>query len=96
MELCESLIEHRIFEVTQFAFVMLDRFASRMGARELERFEGWLERDLADNWAAVDTLCPHTVGTMVRANPELVGRVKSWSRSSNRWLRRASAVTFIL
>ncbi len=28
--------------------------------------------------------------------PELVGEVRSWARSSNRWLKRASAVSFIV
>jgi len=32
----------------------------------------------------------------VRNHPELASRVAGWSGSDNRWLRRASAVTFIL
>ncbi len=96
MELCDILLEKRIFEVTIFALDFLERFADRLGEPELLRMEKWLEDDLCDNWAAVDTLCPHVVGPMLRNHAELVPRVHRWAHSGNRWARRASAVCFIL
>lgn len=92
----QSLLEMRIHEVTLFALTFLERFASRMGESELIRFEDWLARDLCDNWAAVDNLCPHVVGTILANHSELLPRVANWATSENRWLRRGSAVSFIL
>lgn len=96
MALCDTLLEHRILEVTLFALTFIERFAVQITEAELARFENWLESDLLDNWAAVDTLCPHALGTAVGIHPEFVGRIKTWPDSANPWVRRASAVTFIL
>lgn len=96
MALCDSLLAHRIFEVTIFALTFLERFADRITEVELTRIENWLSDDLLDNWAAVDTLCPHALGTAVSLHPEFVERIKTWPRSENQWVRRAAAVTFIL
>ena len=96
MEFCDVLLDKRIFEVTLLALTFLERFAEHMGDDEFLRCEKWLENDLGDNWAAVDHLCPHTVGVIVRNYPHLAERVRTWADSPNRWLRRASAVTFIL
>jgi len=49
-----------------------------------------------DNWAKCDTLCNHTLGSFIGQYPEYIGTLKDWTRSENRWLRRASAVTLIL
>jgi 3-methyladenine DNA glycosylase AlkD len=47
------------------------------------------------NWAACDTFCGGPVGEFLVRFPEFLPRVRSWARSKNRWLRRASAVTLI-
>lgn len=96
MHLCDVLLDHRVFEVTILAMTFLDRFSSRLGLGELTRFREWLERDLLDNWAAVDTLCPHVIGTILKQSPDLAEEVKTWAESPNQWTRRASAVSFIL
>lgn len=96
MKLCDVLLEKRIFEVTLFAFTFLVRFADRLGESELLRCEKWLEDDLCDNWAATDHLCPHVVGIILENHPRLAMRVQAWADSKNRWVKRASAVSFIL
>jgi 3-methyladenine DNA glycosylase AlkD len=96
MEFCETLLAMRVFEVSLLALGFLGRFAERLGPTEFDRFERWLDDDWCDNWAAVDSLCPHVVGPVLRNNPELGSRVRAWAGSGNRWLRRASAVTLVL
>lgn len=96
MEFCETLLAMRVFEVSLLALEFLGRFAERLGPAEFDRFERWLGDDWCDNWAAVDSLCPHVVGPVLRNNPQLGPKVRAWADSENRWLRRASAVTFIL
>ncbi len=94
--LCDVLFEVRILEVTLFGLEFLSRFAGKMGESEFDKCEQWLAANLIDSWASVDSLGPHVLGVIVRNHPGLVPRVAGWTGSENRWLRRASAVTFIL
>jgi 3-methyladenine DNA glycosylase AlkD len=41
-------------------------------------------------WDTVDTLASHTVGPLVRANPELVATMDSWIDDENMWLARTA------
>ena len=38
----------------------------------------------------------HTIGDLIQKYPETAAEVKSWAKSGNRWLKRASAVSFII
>jgi 3-methyladenine DNA glycosylase AlkD len=58
-------------------------------------FEYWVN-NYVSNWASCDTLCNHTVGTFVEMYPEYLSGLKNWATSSNRWVRRASAVSLII
>ncbi len=64
-------------------------------ASDFNIFESWVEKHV-NNWASCDTLCNHTIGTIVEQYPELISRLKAWTLSSNRWTRRAAAVTLII
>ena len=48
-----------------------------------------------NNWGKVDDFCIHITHPMIEIYPELIPKIKLWSHSKNKWLRRASAVTFI-
>jgi len=41
-------------------------------------------------WDTVDTLAAHTVGPLVRHNPELVSTMDSWVEDENMWLARTA------
>jgi 3-methyladenine DNA glycosylase AlkD len=58
-------------------------------------FEKWVNKYVT-NWATCDTLCNHTVGTLVEMYPELIQELKRWARSENRWMKRAAAVSLIV
>ncbi len=58
-------------------------------------FKRWIERYI-NNWAKCDRFCNHTIGDLIEKYPEIVFEVKSWAKSNNRWLKRASAVSFIV
>ena len=57
-------------------------------------FEKWI-KNYVSNWASCDTLCNHTIGSFVEMHPEYLENLKKWAKSENRWVKRASAVTFI-
>jgi len=58
-------------------------------------FESWVN-NYVTNWASCDTLCNHTVGTLLEMYPGKIADLKKWTRSGNRWMRRASAVSLIV
>ena len=58
-------------------------------------FESWVDA-YVDNWASCDTLCNHSIGCLVEMYPRFVEHLKDWTRSANRWKKRAAAVTLIL
>lgn len=62
---------------------------------DFEVFECWLSL-YVDNWASCDTLCNHTIGTFVEQYPQFLSRLKAWTVSENRWVRRGAAVTLII
>lgn len=58
-------------------------------------FEGWVNKYVS-NWASCDTFCNHTVGTFLELYPPYIEKLKEWTQSQNRWVRRASAVSLII
>jgi 3-methyladenine DNA glycosylase AlkD len=62
---------------------------------DFEVFGEWVNKYVT-NWAACDTLCNHSVGTLVEMYPALLSGLKKWAKSKNRWVKRASAVSLIV
>ncbi len=62
---------------------------------DFEVFGEWVNQYVT-NWAACDTLCNHSVGTLVEMYPALLSGLKKWAKSKNRWVKRASAVSLIV
>lgn len=62
---------------------------------EFFMLETWIYK-YVKNWAHVDELCGKVLGPLLIVKPEHIDRVKSWTKSTNRWKRRAAAVSFIV
>jgi len=62
---------------------------------DFARFEKWILL-YVNNWASCDTLCNHTVGEFIEMYPGYISQLKRFATSSNRWMRRAAAVTLII
>ena len=62
---------------------------------DFEVFEKWI-RTYVNNWASCDTFCNHTMGEFIEMYPEYLSRLKEMTKSENRWMRRASAVSLII
>ncbi|MGA2683205.1 MAG: DNA alkylation repair protein [Candidatus Bathyarchaeia archaeon] len=94
-ELCEELYRS---DYTEEAFVVslwLPNYIDNLGPQDLEIFKVWIERYI-NNWAKCDGFCNHTIGDLIQRYPQVLCEIKSWARSENRWLRRASAVSLIV
>ena len=94
-QLCEDLFKSGYSEE---AFVACD-WASRrhrdFEPEDFATFERWVSRYVS-NWAVCDTLCNHTVGDFIEKYPRYITPLQKWTKSENRWCRRAAAVTFVL
>ena len=62
---------------------------------DFQIFKNWVN-DYVGNWASCDTLCNHTIGSFIEMYPDYLADLKTWGESSNRWMRRASAVSLIV
>lgn len=62
---------------------------------DIDVFEKWIE-SYVTNWATCDTFCNHTMGYFIDLYPGYISRLKEWTKSPNRWMRRAAAVSLII
>jgi len=93
--LCEELYRS---DYTEEAFIVafwLPNYTDNLEPSDLATFKRWIELYI-NNWAKCDGFCNHTIGDLVQKYPEILGEVKSWAKSENRWLKRASAVSLIV
>jgi 3-methyladenine DNA glycosylase AlkD len=95
IDLCDLLLPRPELEAKGVAILLLHRFRKTYPKALFEKTRGWLLANRLDNWASVDALCPEVIGTLVEAHPPLLERLESWSRSPNRWVRRASIVSLL-
>ncbi|MCL4429330.1 MAG: DNA alkylation repair protein [Candidatus Bathyarchaeota archaeon] len=93
--LCEELLRSGYMEEAFVVSNWLPEYIENLEAADITTFKRWIESYI-DNWAKCDSFCNHTVGDLIQKYPEIVGEVKSWAKSQNRWLKRASAVSFIV
>jgi 3-methyladenine DNA glycosylase AlkD len=92
---CEELLKSGYIEEAVVAFRWSDFLKKRYTPEDFAVFERWLSTYVS-NWAECDTLCNHTLGTFVEKYPTYVEKLKEWTQSQNRWLKRGAAVTLIL
>ena len=93
--LCEELYRS---DYTEEAFIVafwLPNYIDYLEPADLVTFKLWIECYI-NNWAKCDGFCNHTIGDLIQKYPETLTEVKSWAKSHNRWLKRASAVSLIV
>lgn len=93
--LCEAMWQSGYLEEAVVACEWTYALRKQYESDDFDVFERWVNQ-YVDNWAACDTLCNHTVGTIVEMYPVHIRRLKEWAVSDNRWMRRAAAVTLII
>jgi len=94
-ELCEELLKSDYCEEAFIAFDWTYRFQKEYEPADFSLFERWLKQYI-NNWAKCDTFCNHTIGSFIEKYPSYLEKVKDWTHSKNRWLRRAAAVSLIV
>jgi 3-methyladenine DNA glycosylase AlkD len=94
-ELCEELYKSGYMEEAFIVSDWMPRYINNLQASDIATFRRWIESYIS-NWAECDNFCNHTIGDLIEKYPEIVLEVKSWAKSQNRWMKRASAVSFIV
>lgn len=95
MRLCDLVFPDAELEGKSIGSLILSRYRKSYPHGLFDRIQGWLAADLLNNWASVDGLCPEVVGSLIVSYPELEEKIKRWAFHPNRWVKRASAVSFI-
>jgi 3-methyladenine DNA glycosylase AlkD len=93
--LCQELLESGFGEQGIIAGLWTDRINDRFAPADFKIFERWINKYI-DNWATCDNLCNHAVGSFIQMYPDYMAGLKKWTKSKNRWLRRAAAVSLII
>ena len=94
-EICEELFKSGYNEEAWIAAGWAYGIRKDFTPADFKIFETWIEKYI-DNWAKCDALCNDTVGTFIEMYPQYLPQLKKWTRSKNRWMRRAAAVTLVL
>jgi 3-methyladenine DNA glycosylase AlkD len=73
--------------------ILLSKFKRHFERRHWPHFERYV--DSLSNWGETDGLCGNVLAPLLEKEPNLVPRLEPWTRSRNRWRRRAAAVALI-
>ncbi|MEA5006815.1 MAG: DNA alkylation repair protein [Rikenellaceae bacterium] len=95
LALCEEFWKSGYMEESFVACHWSDLIHDRLVREDFATLERWVSLYVS-NWASCDTLCNHTVGGFIDMYPEYLGELKRWAKSSNRWVKRASAVSLVI
>lgn len=93
--LCEDLWKSGYLEESFVACKWSYSLHKQYSAEDFFIFEKWVSL-YVNNWASCDTLCNHTIGTLVEMYPEFLENLIQWTESENCWMRRGAAVTLII
>ncbi len=95
LDFCEQFWQSGYMEESFIACNWSYQLHKKYLVEDIILFERWVNTYI-QNWASCDTFCNHTVGTYIEMFPEKIEVLKIWATSSNRWMRRAAAVSLIV
>lgn len=93
--LCEKLMSSGYLEESSLAAMFAHNLKEQYELQDFKIFSRWINNYIS-NWAACDTFCNHAVGDFVQKYPQVVEELKKFTRSPNRWVQRAAAVSLII
>lgn len=94
-KLCEELWQSGYLEESFIACNWSHFINKRYEPSDFIIFEKWVNC-YVNNWASCDTLCNHSIGEFVMMYPEFINKLKEFAYSTNRWTKRAAAVSLII
>lgn len=94
LNLCEEVLKKGYSEEQGIAFGWASRLKEEFKPSDFPRFTKWLKK-YVKNWGHCDGYCFGVLGPFVYKYPKFLPKIKEWTKSKNRWFRRASAVLII-
>jgi len=94
-DICTKLWKTGYIEESFIACNLSYYISERYVRDDFITFEIW-QNKFVNNWASCDTLCNHTVATLIEMYPVLINKLIDWTKSDNMWVRRGAAVTLII
>lgn len=94
LDLCEMLLKTKDSNKRQIAFDWAFRLRKHYKKEHFAIFEIWLN-SYVDDWGSCDDFCTHALGEFLLQFPEFLTNLEKWTMSTNRWVRRGSAVALI-
>ena len=93
--LCDELWQSEYIEESFIACNWSYLVHTKYTPDDIKLFKKWIDTYIS-NWASCDTFCNHNVGEFIEMYPEYLSELKKWAKSTNRWMRRAAAVSLII
>lgn len=95
LNLCESMLEKRVWPLSMIAFDWAYRQRRYYTKNTFKRFEAW-QFDYIRDWYDCDDFNTHAFGHLLIMYPELSHQILSWQTHPSFAVRRAMAVVLIL
>jgi 3-methyladenine DNA glycosylase AlkD len=93
LQVADKLFSGPVLEEKNFAVLLLEKQTGEFRDAEFELFESWLPR--ISSWADHDALVHYLIAPMIVAEPTHAKTIFLWSKSRNRWHRRAACAALI-
>ena len=94
-KLIEILWQSGILEESFIASNWTYSLRKNFQPNDFQNFKKWIDC-YVNNWASCDTFCNHSVGEFIQMYPDFLTELIKFTKSKNRWMRRASAVSLII
>jgi 3-methyladenine DNA glycosylase AlkD len=92
--LCEALWRSGKNEEGAVVCYLYRRFSKEFDAAYFAKFTRWLDR-YVDNWGLTDGVSLWLLGVCILNDASLIDKLDAWTRSKDRWKRRAAAVSLV-
>lgn len=91
---CEALWRSGKAEEGAVAVYLCRRLGKQCAECEFRLFERWIDRYIR-NWAHCDGVSSWLIAASIANQPSLMDVLPAWTKSTNRWKRRAAAVSLL-
>lgn len=93
LKVADELYKSEVFEEATVAELILKEFKSYFDDSTFDKFDGWI--DYIKNWANIDMLCGWFLTPIILKDETKIEIIFQWTKSKNRWRRRAAAVALV-
>ncbi len=94
IQLSEKLLKSNYNEEATIAIQWLNKIIDQLDINDFKTLNHFLEKYI-NNWGKVDDFSLHVIRPLLNKYTELNKQIIQWSKHKNKWVRRASAVSFI-